>query len=583
MSQIPQTGKLIRTLAILFFLLPAALVGLISAPAAADEPEPGVIRVECEPGLEVRLNGALRGTSTAAAGGLIIRGVPPGRHEVGVSRPGMEPQTREVVVRPGQTAYVSIRLPTGSLLVRTVPRQADIRIERLGISGEKTGDTWVQDRLPPGRHRMVVESAGLSLEYEVEIRAGERTEVMLNIPTGVVTDLVQERREQNARQQIVVAGRLMDEGRLIEARRALNQASNVLGEDQAIGPAKARLLEMSRPLIESFLEEARPRINRHGALRAQRALGDALLLNPDEAEAERLMSELEPFLPPSTFDFLREARPAADARQAQAAWARYLEQDVEIESSVGLRLRIIPPGDYLRGSPGNERGRAADERQHRVTLTRPFRMSVTEVTQGQWKRVMGTAEDDNPSHSRGDALPVEGVSWDQAMAFCGQLTRRDRINGVIGLDEEYRLPTEAEWEYAARAGSVGPFHTGNDEAAAARAGWINPQRRWTGTTQTRPPRQFQANGFGLYDMHGNVGEWCLDWYGPYPEHAVVDPTGPEEGRFRVLRGGSWLSPWTETRAAARMRSSSDGRPGTDGFRVVLTIKHELEDPSPPSD
>jgi formylglycine-generating enzyme required for sulfatase activity len=173
------------------------------------------------------------------------------------------------------------------------------------------------------------------------------------------------------------------------------------------------------------------------------------------------------------------------------------------KNSVGMDFVWIPDGEYMRGSPGNEPGRGSDEGpQHRVILTRGFHMQTTEVTQGQWRSVMGN----NPSgFQSGDDYPVENVSWNDVQAFIRKLNGME--SGV-----SYRLPTEAEWEYAARAGSRTRFYFGDDEGRLKDYAWYDANS----SLRTQPVGRKKPNAWGLYDMHGNVWEWCSDWFGSYP-------------------------------------------------------------------
>lgn len=161
-----------------------------------------------------------------------------------------------------------------------------------------------------------------------------------------------------------------------------------------------------------------------------------------------------------------------------------------------------------------------------VRFSQGFWLGQTEVTQAQWEAVMGG----NPSNFKGGNLPVEQVRWNDAMEFCRRLTEREHAAGRLSNDLAYTLPTEAQWEYACRSGTTGDY-AGNLDAMA-----------WYGANsgnQTRPVRQKQANAWGLYDMHGNVWEWCADWYGNYPGGSVADPSGAASGSYRVNRGGGW--------------------------------------------
>ncbi len=226
----------------------------------------------------------------------------------------------------------------------------------------------------------------------------------------------------------------------------------------------------------------------------------------------------------------------------------------------GIKLVRIPAGTFLMGSAGGESGRANNEGpQTQVTLTRDFFVGATDVTQGQYEAIMGT----NPSFFKaaGRDAPVESVTWDDAIAFCQKLTERERAAGRLPEGCAFTLPTEAQWEYACRAGTTGPF-AGDLDAMA----WYNKN---SGRT-THPVGQKQPNAWGLYDMHGNVWEWVLDWYGDYSGGAVTDPAGPTTGANRVHRGGSWSNAASDCRSADRHGDlASDRSSHSLGFRLAL--------------
>ncbi|MCX6966671.1 MAG: formylglycine-generating enzyme family protein, partial [Verrucomicrobia bacterium] len=230
-------------------------------------------------------------------------------------------------------------------------------------------------------------------------------------------------------------------------------------------------------------------------------------------------------------------------------------------NSIGMRLVRIPAGHFLMGSAADEEQRAEDETSHPVTITKPFYMAATEVTQAQWQKVMGS----NPSGFLADVNPVEKVSHDQAREFCNALSRLE--------GRTYRLPTEAEWEYACRAGTTTPFHFGwsIDTDLANYRGDVGYGGGTAGMDRRRscPVALFPANAWGLYDMHGNVFEWCADWYGAYPTEAVSDPKGPQTGTQRVFRGGAWYTLPQLTRAAFRGMSAPGYKSLMVGFRVVV--------------
>jgi formylglycine-generating enzyme required for sulfatase activity len=226
---------------------------------------------------------------------------------------------------------------------------------------------------------------------------------------------------------------------------------------------------------------------------------------------------------------------------------------------LNLEMAYIRPGTFTMGSPNSEEGHSEDENlQTRVTLKRGYWLGKTEVTQGQWEALMGS----NPSHFKGADRPVEQVSWTDAMEFCRKLSERERAGGRLPEGYEYTLPTEAQWEYACRAGTTGLYAgSGNLDAM----GW------YTGNSgnQTHPVAQKQANAWGLYDMHGNVWEWCRDWYSHYPGGSVRDPTGPSSGSVRVDRGGGWSSVPRRCRSAFRLGNVPGVRYLNLGFRLAL--------------
>ena len=232
-----------------------------------------------------------------------------------------------------------------------------------------------------------------------------------------------------------------------------------------------------------------------------------------------------------------------------------------VTNSLGMTFRYIPPGTFMMGSPTDEPDREDDEKQHQVTLTQVFYMQTTEVTQGQWKAVM----DFNPSDfsSCGNDCPVDMVSWEEVQTFISKMNQRG--------EGTYRLPTEAEWEYAARAGTTTAIANGgisqlgcNYEPNLAAMGWYCNNSG----DKTHPVARKTPNAWGLYDMHGNVREWCQDWYGAYSIDPVTDPSGPPTGSFRVKRGGSWGDGVGYCRSAIR-NPYSPGEYGSDlGLRLV---------------
>ena len=237
-----------------------------------------------------------------------------------------------------------------------------------------------------------------------------------------------------------------------------------------------------------------------------------------------------------------------------------------VTNTIGMKLIQIPAGTFTMGSRSDEENRSGDndEGQVKVTLTKPFRLGKTEVTQGQWKKVMGTepwaAEGLDKLRKVRDVradkdCPATYVSWADARQFCDKLTELERKIGKLTDSEEYRLPTEAEWEYACRAGTETAYSFADDAKQLGDYGWFEAHPHKVGTKKPNPA--------GLFDMHGNVGEWCSDWYGKLPGGA--DPVGPEGGSDRVYRGGG--SP-SSSRSASRRYSDPTSRRDSLGFRVA---------------
>ena len=241
----------------------------------------------------------------------------------------------------------------------------------------------------------------------------------------------------------------------------------------------------------------------------------------------------------------------------------------EITNSIGMKLVLIPKGAFMMGSPESE-VRIADATQHEVTISKDYYLGLYEVTQAQYEKMMGK----NPSRFQGDNLrgdslrrdstnhPVEQVSWGDAVDFCKKLSdlTEEKKAGRV-----YRLPTEAEWEYACRAGSKSAYSFGESSKSLGDYAWFDQNSN----RQTHPVGEKKANAWGLYDMHGNVWEWCSDWYGQYPKGAVSDPVGTRESSNRVFRGGSWYDHFEYCRSARRLGYFPSGRDDF-GLRVALS-------------
>ena len=263
--------------------------------------------------------------------------------------------------------------------------------------------------------------------------------------------------------------------------------------------------------------------------------------------------------------------------------ARSQSGEGEVVNSVGMKFARIPRGTYSMGSPETEEGRRADEPVHEVRITKPFHIAAFEVTQKQYERIMGA----NPSFFTRNGVaklklktkdthqyPIEDVTWHQAVEFCKKLSET--------ADEKarkftYRLPTEAEWEYACRGGTRTALHYG-DAVSSYEANFngvapLGNARRGYFLAAPWTVGGYKANAFGLFDMHGNVMEWCADWYDPdfYAAGPKEDPIGPTRGEERVCRGGGWPNTARTCRSAARFHFPPHSSSYSIGFRVVLTM------------
>jgi formylglycine-generating enzyme required for sulfatase activity len=282
------------------------------------------------------------------------------------------------------------------------------------------------------------------------------------------------------------------------------------------------------------------------------------------------------------------------AKTAQQQWAKRLNSEVVETNSIGMKLTLIPPGEFTMGSPETESGRDVREKQHCVKIAAPFSLGVYHVTYGDFLTFYHAAEYKTEAetdgkggwgfHSNGDFgqkpeytfrswgrkqtddRPVVNVSWNDAQAYCKWLRKKE--------GKTYRLPTEAEWEYACRAGTTTPFSFGPSlNGRQANYNGNHPygtEEKGPYVDNTTPVGKYPANAFGLYDMHGNAFQWCQDWCGDdyYSNSATDDPQGPTHGEFRVIRGGCWYSSAVHCRSADRFSNGPANRNCYLGFRVV---------------
>ena len=302
----------------------------------------------------------------------------------------------------------------------------------------------------------------------------------------------------------------------------------------------------------------------------------------DDSEYKRIQDEIrkyEAILAQKEADKKAELEAQRRTRALQEARERLEELRGQVEMGAGdfkagevkliklpggatMEMVWCPPGSFMMGSPTSENPRDNDETQHKVMLTKGFWMGKYEVTQRQWESVMG----DNPSRFKGADRPVEQVSWND----CQEFIRKINASGEVMVS----LPTEAQWEYACRAGTTTPFSFGsslNGDKANCDGNYpYGTTAKGQYREATAPVGSYSPNAWGLYDMHGNVWEWCADWYGDYPTGSVTDPTGPASGSIRVLRGGGWFSHAHRCRSALRNRYVPGFRYGDLGFRLVCS-------------
>jgi sulfatase modifying factor 1 len=286
---------------------------------------------------------------------------------------------------------------------------------------------------------------------------------------------------------------------------------------------------------------------------------------PPDVIASKTYSEAQ-----RAFSRVTEGRPRGDETPAEEWSFSFAGQEpgnlrVIAIQGVSYRFRWAPPGSFMMGSPETEQGRDNDEIFRQVTLSQGFWILETEVTQSMWKSIMGN----NPSSFKGADLPVESVSWSDSQGFVAALNDL----GLAPAGARFALPTEAQWEYACRAGTTSPFSWGDslngDQANCNGEAPYGTDVKGKYLGKTAPFGSYAANPWGIFDMHGNLWEWCEDWMGPYPSGDATDPSGPASGAYRVIRGGCWNDAALRCRSAFRNDAGVDGRSDVVGFRIVL--------------
>jgi len=451
----------------------------------------GYIRLVCEPGARVYVDGEFKGMTSEKQGGLIISSVSASRHLLRFEKEGYHVQEATVdvgflkvleyrahpftpkqkTVESGNPTHPPVEKKVGSILIQTLPLNCKINITALGVNGyEKYRDEVDFDKLPVGTYAATFSALGKSVDQAFVIEDGKVTRLFVDILNDKTPEPEsQPRVSENAPAIPVVSG----------DKRAPD------GGD----PANKREVAADKSRVgQSFSAAA-------GIADDSRSLAD-----------------------------------------------------------LSLKLIWIAPGSFAMG---NEQGESDEKPVTQVRISRGFWLGQTEVTQAQWREIMGG----NPAHFQGDEMPVEAVNWNEVMAFCEKLTLRESAAGRLPAGFVYTLPSEAQWEYACRAGA-----TGNQASDLQVMAWYMVN---SGST-TKPVGQKTANAWGLYDMHGNVWEWCLDWYGNYRGGSVSDPKGAVSGTYRVMRGGSWNNSANYCRSGLRLRDEPVYRRNYLGFRVALS-------------
>lgn len=241
-------------------------------------------------------------------------------------------------------------------------------------------------------------------------------------------------------------------------------------------------------------------------------------------------------------------------------------------NALGIKFRWCPPGSFRMGGPPSEDFHHKDEAQVDVTLTKGFWMGQHEVTQGEWEQVMGpTVWKRTPFDKAGPNYAATNICWEDAVEFCQQLTAREHADGKLPKSLEYSLPTEAQWEYACRAGTTTPFSFGDDEAKLSEYAWYGGRYGDGNAKEERCVHEvgkFKPNTWGLHDMHGNVFEWCRDWYAEKLPGGT-DPEVRAEATYRVYRGGSWYWHGKFSSSSFRVWSTSGHRFVDTGFRLTV--------------
>ncbi len=427
---------------------------------------------------------------------------------------------------------------TGMLTVQTEPAKATVYING---SNEGLAPIRIQD-LDPGLFTIEARKTGYQIhKEEARVRAGRSTELLLVLDANVVPmgRLYVSATPSDAQIRILNIEPRYAEGMELEPGRYHLEVSrnNFHTASRWVELKADEKLKVEVALVEVEKEPLPPKEIIKEVIREKIVVKEVIVEVPKEIIVEVPVS----------------AEPKPSGPFLGPSWK---------EPITGMEFIWIKGGCYKMGSPASEAGRDGDEQQHKVCVD-GFYLGKKEVSQAEWQEIMGS----NPSkYKTSNSLPVERVSWDDAQVFLGKLTDSDKV---------FRLPSEAEWEYAARAGSSTPFFTG--AALSSKQANYDGNHPYGNTAKGKYPRKtmrvgsYPANGWGLYDMHGNVWEWVNDWYGEeyYTSSPQKNPAGPSSSWYRVIRGGGWYSFAKGCRSANRDWNTPDENGVNIGFRVVL--------------
>jgi formylglycine-generating enzyme required for sulfatase activity/serine/threonine protein kinase len=480
-----------------------------------------------------------------------------GKVKISIDKEGFDEWEQEIMIEPSKVFEVNAVLVSsfGSLKIETTPDGAQVSID-----GKNVGQTPLQlNEVKRGKVKISIDKEGFDVwEHEIMVEASKVSEVNAVLVSSFGS-LKVETTPDGA--QVYIDGKNVGQTplQLNEVKRGkvkiivYKKGFDVWEQEIMIEPSKVS--EVNAVLVSSF-----------GSLKVETTPDGAQVYidGKKQGESPLELKELKKgshevvFKKEGYKDFSQSIEVLGGQQVALQSSLSIAGTGMKITNSIGMEFVYIKPGTFMRGSPNNEKDRDSDEIQHQVTLTKGYYMGVTEVTQGQWKAIMGS----NPSgfSSCGDDCPVEGVTYDDVKEFIQRLNDKE---GII----KYRLPTEAEWEYACRAGSTARFTFGDSESELSGYAWHSANSG----TKTHRVAMKKPNGWGLYDMHGNVWEWVSDWYGDYPSDSVIDPIGPSSGSHRINRGGSWNRGASFCRSADRDRFNPGSRIIHLGFRLARDI------------